>query len=81
MTGAPPETEAKAKRASYLIVDRHLLGDLDRTVPTYREEAIRFIEDCSRLSGVIDDPTYGKIEVRRLTCLDNGRSSDVTQGP
>jgi hypothetical protein len=70
--------EAKVKAASYLLVDRHFRGDLDRTVPAYREEAVRFIEGCSVVVGVIDDATYGKIEVRRISCLEE-RSSDVAQ--
>jgi hypothetical protein len=70
--------EVQAKRASYLIVDRHFLGDLDRTVPTYRDAARHFIDSCSVVTGALDDGTYGRIEVRRISCLDE-RSPNVAE--
>jgi hypothetical protein len=70
--------EAHAKGASYVVVDRDFLADLDRTVPAYRLDAVRFIEDCSAVAGVLNDVTYGRIEVRRISCV-AGRSTDVAQ--
>jgi hypothetical protein len=70
--------EVHAKGASYLIVDGDFLADLERTVPVYRRDAVRFIDDCSVIVGVLNDVTYGRIEVRRISCA-AGLSSDVPQ--
>lgn len=70
--------EVRAKRASYLLVDRDFLADLDRTTAEYKEAATSFIDGCSRLVGVVEDATYGRIEVRRVSCVPGG-SADVAQ--
>ena len=71
--------ELHTKGASYVVVDRDFLADLDRTVPAYRLDAVRFIDDCSVIVGVVNDVTYGRIEVRRFSCPAGLISSDVTQ--
>ena len=60
--------EVAAKNVKYLIVDRDFQGDLNRTVPSYRQDASEFIDKCSSVAGVVDDATYGRIEVRRVSC-------------
>jgi hypothetical protein len=70
--------ELHRKGASYLVVDRDFLADLDRTVAAYRLDAVRFVDDCSVVVGVLDDVTYGRIEVRRVSCA-AGLSSNVPQ--
>jgi hypothetical protein len=64
----PLREEVETKRARYLIVDRDFQADLDRTVSAYRSNAVRFIDECSSVVGVINDVTYGRIEVRRVSC-------------
>ena len=60
--------EVKTKRAGYLIVDRDFLADLDRMRAPYRLDAVQFIETCTTVAGLVEDRTYGRVEVRRIAC-------------
>jgi hypothetical protein len=70
--------EVDAKSASYVVVDRDFQADLDRTVAAYRLDAVRFLDECTSVAGVLDDVTYGRMEVRRISCS-AGRSPDVPE--
>ena len=69
-TGRPTTfaQQVAASGADYVILDRDALGDLDRAPLLLQAEVAAFLETCTTVRRAWDDPTYGRVEIRRVTC-------------
>jgi len=54
--------------ADYVILDRDARADLDRAPQELQDAVVVFLRRCTTLLRAWDDPTYGRVEIRRIAC-------------